>query len=58
MTISELDHWRLKRPRKDKNGLLYYMSRFDALKELFGEDKAGIILQELSILTCCSQLKQ
>ena len=52
MTLKELDKFIQENPRIDKLGHKYLMSRFTALKELYGERVAIWTLNELAIQQC------
>lgn len=48
-SLAELDTWISENVRVDSQGRKYLMSRYSALKELYGEKVAIWTLQELSI---------
>ena len=52
-TMADLDKYVQENPRIDKWGRSYLMSRYEALKELFGENYAINVLNELALQQCC-----
>tara|TARA_R100001244_G_C5077466_1_gene113003 strand:+ start:292 stop:483 length:192 start_codon:yes stop_codon:yes gene_type:complete len=48
-TLSGLDKWIKKNPKKGAKGDIYFMSRYGALKFIFGEDKADSIMNNLMV---------
>ena len=56
-TIADIDKYIKDNPKIDKWGRGYYMSRCNALTELFGEDYATIVLNEMALQQCCPNPK-
>lgn len=46
--LKQLDAWIAKNPQQDKGGP-YMMSRYQALKKLFGEKRADQIMRDLEV---------
>ena len=55
LTPAKLDSWIKKNVRINRQGDKYLMSRFSALKELYGENVAIWTLNELAIQQCTAR---